>query len=80
MENQLHEAVIERIIELYEQGQEAIDIFDQLDSRVEFEAIEHVIAEYESHEPDEFEYDHDDMFDIESALGSVGWGTDEYYE
>ena len=24
--------------------------------------------------------DHDDMFDVESALGSAGFGTDEYYE
>lgn len=23
--------------------------------------------------------DHDDMFDMDSALGSCGWGTDEYY-
>ena len=25
------------------------------------------------------ENDHDDMFDIESAMGSAGFGTDEYY-
>ena len=30
---------------------------------------------------DEFDdYDHDDMFDTDSALGSAGFGTDEYYE
>ena len=25
------------------------------------------------------DYDHDDMYDVESALGSAGMGTDEYY-
>ena len=24
-------------------------------------------------------YEHDDMHDIESAMGSIGWGHDEYY-
>lgn len=36
-------------------------------------------------QPEEFEeydddYDHDDMYDIDSGLGSAGFGTDEYYE
>ena len=36
-------------------------------------------------QPEEFEeydddYDHDDMYDTDSALGSAGFGTDEYYE
>lgn len=31
-------------------------------------------CEYD-HEPD-----HDDMFDCDSALGSAGFGTDEYYD
>lgn len=34
-------------------------------------------AEFSEEEDDE--PDHDDMFDIESALGSAGMGTDEYY-
>ena len=25
-------------------------------------------------------YEHDDMYDVESALGSAGYGTDEWYE
>ena len=29
---------------------------------------------------DDEDHDHSDMFDVESALGSAGWGTDEYYE
>lgn len=41
-------------------------------------------AEYlELVQPEDYyddDYDHDDMFDIDSALGSCGWGTDEYYE
>jgi hypothetical protein len=24
--------------------------------------------------------EHDDMYDTDSALGSAGWGTDEWYE
>ena len=34
-------------------------------------------------QPEEYyddDYDHDDMFDTDSALGSCGFGTDEYYE
>ena len=26
------------------------------------------------------EHDHDDMYDVDSALGSAGMGTDEYYD
>jgi len=29
---------------------------------------------------DDVDHDHDDMYDVESALGSAGFGTDEYYE
>ena len=25
-------------------------------------------------------YEHDDMYDVESAFGSAGYGTDEWYE
>lgn len=35
--------------------------------------------EDEEYYRDEYYYEHDDMHDIESALGSAGWGTDEYY-
>tara|TARA_R100000951_G_C2487321_1_gene133364 strand:+ start:245 stop:460 length:216 start_codon:yes stop_codon:yes gene_type:complete len=42
-------------------------------------------AEYlEQAQPEDYDeyddYDHDDMFDADSALGSAGFGTDEYYE
>jgi hypothetical protein len=29
---------------------------------------------------DDHDYDHDDMFDTDSGMGSAGMGTDEYYE
>ena len=29
---------------------------------------------------DDVDHDHSDMYDVESALGSAGFGTDEYYE
>jgi len=38
--------------------------------------------EFEDH-PDDSDWDapeHDDMYDVESALGSAGYGTDEWYE
>ena len=35
-----------------------------------------IIPDIDEEEP----YDHDDMYDVDSAFGSCGWGTDEWYE
>lgn len=32
-----------------------------------------------SDDPDDYEPDLDEAYEIESSLGSVGWGTDEFY-
>lgn len=36
-------------------------------------------VDYDADTPDDEPFDHDDMYDIESGLGSAGMGTDEYY-
>jgi len=50
----------------YEDVVDGPELDEDFDLDADFEEIEH--------------WEHDDMYDIESALGSVGWGTDEYYE
>lgn len=48
-----------------------------------FEDFSHDELERDHDEPYEGEWeqwvDHDDMYDVESALGSAGWGTDEWH-
>ena len=57
---------------------EEFDTFEDQD--VEFAHDELERDWDEQYEPEQEEWsEHDDMYDIESALGSVGWGTDEYY-
>ena len=48
----LHDAIIARIIELYEQGGELFDIYDRLDERVSLDDICLVLDDYESSDED----------------------------
>jgi len=48
----LHDAIIARIIELYEQGGELFDIYDRLDERVSLDDINLVLDDYESSDED----------------------------
>lgn len=74
----LHDDIIAAIINGYEQGLDIADLYDQFDGRVDWHDIETVYTTYEeSVESDDF--DHDDNYDMDSALGSIGWGTDEFY-
>ena len=75
----IHEDIIAAIINGYEQGLDIADLYDQFEGRVDWHDIETVYTTYEeSVESDDF--DHDDNYDMDSALGSIGWGTDEFYE
>ena len=49
---------------------------DPLDSNQSFDADWREEVECE----EDYPYEHDDMYDTDSALGSCGWGTDEYYD
>ena len=75
----LHDDIIKAIIDGYEQGLDIADLYDQFDGRVEWHDIETVYTTYEGSLGDDA-FDHDDNYDMDSALGSIGWGTDEYYE
>ena len=63
------------IVDLWEHGLDPVDIADRLD--VSLSLIGETIRELDADR--EVDYDHDDCYDVESALGSIGWGTDEYY-
>jgi len=58
----LHDAIIARIIELYEQGGEIFDIYDRLDERVSLDDINLVLDDYDSSDED---------FDFENTIDSV---------
>ena len=74
----LHDDIIAAIINGYEQGLDIADLYDQFDGRVDWHDIETVYTTYEeSVESDDFDYDNN--YDMDSALGSIGWGTDEFY-
>ena len=75
----LHDDIIKAIIDGYEQGLDIADLYDQFDGRVDWHDIETVYTTYEESLGDD-DFDHDDNYDMDSALGSIGWGTDEYYE
>ena len=49
----LHDAIIDRIIYLYDQGLEAVDIFEQLDERVDMRDIYDTIEIYLDNYPEE---------------------------
>jgi len=48
----LHDAIIARIIELYEQGGELFDIYDRLDGRVSLDDINATLDDYDSSDED----------------------------
>ena len=75
----IHEDIIAAIINGYEQGLDIADLYDQFDGRVDWHDIETVYTTYEESLGDD-DFDHDDNHDMDSALGSIGWGTDEFYE
>lgn len=53
----LHDAIVDRICDLYDQGLEAVDIFEQLDERVSMRDIYDTIELYiDSFEPEEEYY------------------------
>jgi hypothetical protein len=52
----LHDAIIARIIELYEQGGEPSDIYDRLDGRVSLDDIIATLDDYDSSDED-FDYE-----------------------
>lgn len=78
----LHEEVIRHIIKLYEQGFDAVDIYEGMDCRVSYDDVRETIQAYEEGEMPEVEEDYPeyDDFDDDYAYGSAGWGTDEFYE
>tara|TARA_R110000796_G_scaffold6914_2_gene24095 strand:- start:736 stop:939 length:204 start_codon:yes stop_codon:yes gene_type:complete len=58
----LHDAIIARIIELYEQGGEIFDIYDRLDERVSLDDINATLDDYDSSDED---------LDYENTIDSV---------
>jgi|TARA_R110000787_G_scaffold237312_1_gene343746 hypothetical protein len=54
----LHDAIIARIIELYEQGGELFDIYDRLDERVSLDDINATLDDYDSSNED---FDFEDL-------------------
>ena len=52
----LHDAIIARIIELYEQGNELFDIYDRLDGRLSVEDISATLDDYDASDED-FEWE-----------------------
>ena len=52
----LHDAIIARIIELYEQGNELFDIYDRLDGRLTMEKISATLDDYDASDED-FEWE-----------------------
>jgi len=43
----LHDAIIARIIDLYESGNDPLDIHDHLDNRVSLDEIKSTLSDYE---------------------------------
>ena len=78
-EDSLPNDIIAAIINGYEQGLDIQDLYDQFDGRVRWHDIEAVFTTYEESVGDD-DFDHDDDYDVDSAMESIGWGTDEYYE
>ena len=52
----LHDAIISRIIELYEQGNELFDIYDRLDGRLTMDKISATLDDYDASDED-FEWE-----------------------
>jgi len=52
----LHDAIIARIIELYEQGNELFDIYDRLDGRLTMDKISATLDDYDASDED-FEWE-----------------------
>tara|TARA_R110000824_G_scaffold293118_1_gene481508 strand:- start:127 stop:330 length:204 start_codon:yes stop_codon:yes gene_type:complete len=52
----LHDAIIARIIELYEGGNELFDIYDRLDGRLSVEDISATLDDYDASDED-FEWE-----------------------
>ena len=52
----LHDAIISRIIELYEGGNELFDIYDRLDGRLSVEDISATLDDYDASDED-FEWE-----------------------
>ena len=44
----LHDAIIARIIDLYESGNDPLDIYDHLGSRVSLDEIKSTLSDYET--------------------------------
>tara|TARA_R110000803_G_scaffold110556_5_gene178975 strand:- start:227 stop:430 length:204 start_codon:yes stop_codon:yes gene_type:complete len=57
----LHDAIIARIIELYEQGGKIFDIYDRLDERVSLDDINLVLDDYDSSDED-FEWEDEEDY------------------
>ena len=86
-EDSLPNDIIAAITNGYEQGLDIQDLYDQFDGRVRWHDIEAVFTTYEEcillrewESVGDDDFDHDDDYDVDSALGSIGWSTDEYYE
>ena len=62
----LHDAIIARIIELYEQGGEIFDIYDRLDERVSLDDINATLDDYDASDED-FEWEGEE--DYTTILG-----------
>jgi len=75
MSNEQHSELAQHVIDLWEAGLDPMDIADRLD--ISLSMVGDIIRSLDADR--EVEYDHDDCYDVESALGSIGWGTDEYY-
>ena len=58
----LHDAIIARSIELYEQGREIFDLYDRLDERVSLDDINATLDDYDSSDED---------LDYENTIDSV---------
>ena len=44
----LHDAIIARIIDLYESGNDPLDIYDHLDNRLSLDEIKSTLSDYET--------------------------------
>lgn len=75
----LHDDIILHIIKLYEQGFDAVDIYESMDCRVPYDDVLAVVQHYDDGKLDP-DLDEFDDFDDDYAFGSAGWGTDEFYE
>jgi len=62
----LHDAIITRIIELYEQGNELFDIYDRLDGRLSVEEISATLDDYDA-DTDDFEWEGEEDYVMEAS-------------